>query len=59
MKNFYLMILGSQAKLENDNRGVNVQRGLTSQMRNGLATWKRPDWLPSPKIDGQKMPGSS
>ena len=25
---FLLMILGSQAKLENDNRGVNVKRGL-------------------------------
>lgn len=28
---FLLMILGSQAKLENDNRGVNVKRGLRTR----------------------------
>ena len=32
---FLLMILGSQAKLENDNRGLNVIRGLHSKARNG------------------------
>lgn len=32
---FLLMILGSQAKLENDNRGLNVIRGLHNKARNG------------------------
>lgn len=31
-----LMILGSQAKLENDNRGVNVKRGLRTRCEMGL-----------------------
>ena len=30
------MILGSQAKLENDNRGVNVRRGLRTRCEMGL-----------------------
>lgn len=34
---FLLMILGSQAKLENDNRGLNVIRGLHNKAANG---WK-------------------
>lgn len=34
---FLLMILGSQAKLENDNRGVNVKRGL--RMRCEMGMW--------------------
>ena len=33
---FLLMILGSQAKLENDNRGVNVKRGLRTRVEIGL-----------------------
>lgn len=33
---FLLMILGSQAKLENDNRGVNVKRGLRTRCEMGL-----------------------
>lgn len=33
---FLLMILGSQAKLENDNRGVNVMRGLRARVETGL-----------------------
>lgn len=33
---FLLMILGSQAKLENDNRGVNVRRGLKTRAEMGL-----------------------
>jgi site-specific DNA recombinase len=33
---FLLMILGSQAKLENDHRGVNVKRGLRSRVEMGL-----------------------
>ena len=33
---FLLMILGSQAKLENDNRGINVRRGLRTRAEMGL-----------------------
>lgn len=33
---FLLMILGSQAKLENDNRGINVKRGLRMKCEMGL-----------------------
>jgi len=33
---FLLMILGSQAKLENDNRGINVKRGLRMRVEMGL-----------------------
>lgn len=33
---FLLMILGSQAKLENDNRGINVKRGLRAKVEMGL-----------------------
>jgi DNA invertase Pin-like site-specific DNA recombinase len=32
---FLLMILGSQAKLENDNRGINVKRGLRAKCESG------------------------
>ena len=41
---FLLMILGSQAKLENDNRGINVKRGLRTrvEMDSGRA-WHRSD----------------
>lgn len=33
---FLLMILGSQAKLENDNRGINVKRGLRMRCEMGI-----------------------
>lgn len=33
---FLLMILGSQAKLENDNRAINVKRGLRTRVEMGL-----------------------
>lgn len=33
---FLLMILGSQAKLENDNRGINVKRGIRTRVEMGL-----------------------
>ncbi|MFA5248227.1 MAG: recombinase family protein [Patescibacteria group bacterium] len=33
---FLLMILGSQAKLENDNRGINVKRGLRTRVEMGM-----------------------
>lgn len=35
-KKFLLMILGSQAKLENDNRSKNITRGLYSKCANGM-----------------------
>ncbi len=37
---FLLMILGSQAKLENDNKSINVKRGLKSRVEMGL--WPAP-----------------
>ncbi len=42
---FLLMILGSQAKLENDNRGVNVRRGL--RMRCEMGFLPRLFWISS------------
>jgi DNA invertase Pin-like site-specific DNA recombinase len=39
---FLLMILGSQAKLENDNRGVNVQRGLRARCEMGYRPGSAP-----------------
>ena len=33
---FLLTILGGQAKLENDNRGINVKRGLRTRVEMGL-----------------------
>jgi site-specific DNA recombinase len=39
---FLLMILGSQAKLENDNRGINVKRGLRSRAEMGYWTGLAP-----------------
>ncbi len=33
---FLLMILGSQAKLENDNRSINIKRGLRARVEMGL-----------------------
>lgn len=41
---FLLMILGSQAKLENDNRGINVKRGLRARCEMG--------WRPGPAPTG-------
>lgn len=39
---FLLMILGSQAKLENDNRGINVKRGMKTKCEMGF----RPNMTP-------------
>lgn len=39
---FLLMILGSQAKLENDNRGLNVIRGLRNKAQNGWRPGQAP-----------------
>ena len=33
---FLLMILGSQAKLENDNRSINIRRGIRAKIEKGL-----------------------
>jgi DNA invertase Pin-like site-specific DNA recombinase len=35
-ENFLLMILCSQAKLENDNKSINVKRGLRARVEMGL-----------------------
>lgn len=48
---FLLMILGSQAKLENDNRGVNVQRGLRTRCEMGL----RPGTAPTGYLNQRLM----
>jgi len=47
---FLLMILGSQAKLENDNRGVNVRRGLRTRCEMGL----RPGVAPTGYINEKR-----
>jgi len=45
---FLLMILGSQAKLENDNRSLNVKRGMKTRVEMGLWPWQPPTgYLPS------------
>src|SRR3989339_968365 len=48
---FLLMILGSQAKLENDNRGVNVKRGLRTRCEMGL----RPGVAPTGYLNQRLM----
>lgn len=48
---FLLMILGSQAKLENDNRGINVQRGLRTRCEMGL----RPGIAPTGYLNQKLM----
>ena len=48
---FLLMILGSQAKLENDHRGVNVKRGLKTRAEMGL--W--PGMAPIGYLDQKEM----
>ena len=46
---FLLMILGSQAKLENDNKGVNVKRGMRARAKAGL--W--PSTAPTGYLDSE------
>ncbi len=48
---FLLMILGSQAKLENDQKGVNVKRGLRSRCEMGL----RPGVAPTGYLNEKRM----
>lgn len=48
---FLLMILGSQAKLENDQKGVNVKRGLRTRCEMGL----RPGVAPTGYFNEKRM----
>ena len=48
---FLLMILGSQAKLENDNKTLNVKRGLKTRAEMGL----RPSIAPTGYLDEKSM----
>ncbi len=48
---FLLMILGSQAKLENDNRGINVKRGQRTRVEMGL--W--PNMAPTGYLNQKRM----
>src|SRR4030042_1462016 len=49
---FLLMILGSQAKLENDNRGMNVKRGLRARVEMGLWPGQAPTgYLTNKNVD--------
>lgn len=48
---FLLMILGSQAKLENDNRAINVKRGLRTRCEMGL----RPGQAPTGYLNEKHM----
>ena len=48
---FLLMILGSQAKLENDQKGINVKRGLRTRAEMGL----RPGVAPTGYLNEKRM----
>jgi DNA invertase Pin-like site-specific DNA recombinase len=51
---FLLMILGSQAKLENDNRSVNVKRGLRTRVEMGLWPGMAPTGYLNEKMTDRK-----
>ncbi len=51
---FLLMILGSQAKLENDNRMINIKRGLRARVEMGLCPTSPPTGYLSSKRTDQK-----
>ncbi|MHB1118166.1 MAG: recombinase family protein [Minisyncoccota bacterium] len=51
---FLLMILGSQAKLENDNKGINVKRGLKTRAEMGLWPSVAPTGYVNEKIIGRE-----
>ncbi|MDE2037775.1 MAG: recombinase family protein [Patescibacteria group bacterium] len=51
---FLLMILGSQAKLENDNKSVNVKRGLKIRCEMGLWPAPAPTGYLNSKLVGEK-----
>ncbi|MEY2664417.1 MAG: hypothetical protein RIT04_225 [Candidatus Parcubacteria bacterium] len=50
---FLLMILGSQAKLENDNKGINVQRGMRARVEMGLWPSVAPTGYKNSNIKGE------
>lgn len=51
---FLLMILGSQAKLENDNKSINVKRGLKTRAEMGLWPCVAPTGYMNEKIIGRE-----
>lgn len=51
---FLLMILCSQAKLENDNRGINVKRGIRARCEMGVRPCRAPLGYANFSLDGQK-----
>ncbi|MDP3244722.1 MAG: recombinase family protein, partial [bacterium] len=51
---FLLMILGSQAKLENDNKSINVKRGLKTKCEMGLWPSVAPTGYTNSKIVNEK-----
>jgi len=51
---FLLMILGSQAKLENDNKSINVKRGLRMKVEMGLWPCSVPTGYKSEMIRGRE-----
>ena len=51
---FLLMILCSQAKLENDNKGVNVKRGIRSKCESGHRPCMSPLGYMQGDVDGKK-----
>jgi site-specific DNA recombinase len=51
---FLLMILCSQAKLENDNKSINVKRGLRARVEMGLWPCRPPTGYISSKTESQK-----
>lgn len=50
---FLLMILCSQAKLENDNRGINVMRGIRARCEMGVRPCRAPLGYANFLLDGQ------
>lgn len=51
---FLLMILCSQAKLENDNRGINVKRGIRARCEMGVRPCRAPLGYANFSLDGQR-----
>ena len=52
---FLLMILGSQAKLENDNRSINIKRGIKNACERGFWPGQPPLGYKSIKPDGVRI----
>lgn len=51
---FLLMILCSQAKLENDHKGENVKRRVESKMRTGIQAWRISHWIHPRQVRRQR-----